>query len=131
MKILIVKMNWLSFFSAESWDTQLACSVYFTSIRLKQTVLWSCKVRQKISGRKWPVSPSWGNKKTNLKLTTIMNMNTVKKLQVTANVVMNQNVTFIRSNFCIVTEHIFPSFQVSFVWLKIYLIKIINIFVKI
>ena len=34
-----------------------------------------------------------------------MNMNTVKKLQATAYVVMNQNVTFIRSNYCIVTEH--------------------------
>ena len=47
------------FFSTESWDAQLACCIYFTSIRLKLTGSRAAKLDKNLKDVKGPVSPSW------------------------------------------------------------------------
>ena len=46
-KIISLKVKFDLFYTAESLDTPLACCVSFISIRLKLTVLWSCKIGDK------------------------------------------------------------------------------------
>ena len=51
VKCLILKIFSI-FFSAESWYIKLASCVYLSSIRVKLTVWWDCKVGQQKNGQK-------------------------------------------------------------------------------